>query len=96
MGPEVGITIVIFGNTIKGVENEPNMAENGVVNVRGPSVAPTGTVAIAVVPSADTVTRAGRPLNFTAAPVKKLPVKFTVSPTAALAGVTEATVGMGV
>src|SRR5216683_3445413 len=82
---------------MKGVEKgPPNIAENGVVRVTGPSVAPTGTVAMTKLPPGNTVTLAGVPLKATVAFNRKPPPKITVVPTAPDVGMTEPTVGIGV
>jgi hypothetical protein len=65
----------------------------GVVTAMGPSVAPTGTVAVICVPRF-TVKLAGVPLKVTAvAPVRRVPVIVTEVPTGPLRGRNAATIG---
>ena len=68
----------------------------GVVTDIVPVVAPVRTVAVILVPPELTVNVADVPLKLTAvAPVKLVPVRVTVVPTAPLKGVKEVIVGAG-
>ena len=96
-GPLVGVKLVIVGglnalvtvNALKLVAVPP-----GVVTLRGPLVAPLGTVAAIEVAEFTVKLTALVPLNVTAvAPVKFVPLIVTLLPTGPLAGVKLVIVG---
>ena len=84
--PVVGVKLVMVGaGTTKLVELVP--VPSAVVTVRGPVVAPAGTLAVILV-AVLVLTTAGTPLNFTdVAPARLVPVMVTMVPTSPEAGV---------